>query len=673
MQTDLADAGIPQNTVYERAAWPHAVWRRVRATRPGPIGALGLLFVVCLVWLSLARIGLIAFNWDAVRGEPALWRVLLVGLRMDAIVVCQLFALPAMVFLLLPGTLLRRRLTVALLSGAATLLVFMELSTPNFMAEYDRRPDRIFFEYLRYPREVFGTLIQEYWWQFPLVACLTAIAAWWFARVCNRLFAHADRSWATRVAVFPLIAILLFVGARSTFGHRPANASTAAYSANRVVNELGLSSTYSLLSAIYMMRHEADASRLYPSMDFAEALRRVRRYMEPDAAFKSAVIPTLHTSVAARDSTRPPNVVIFVLESVGAEFVGSLGGLPLTPNLDRLSREGVWFTEFYATGTRTVRGLEAIVTGFPPTAAQSVLKLPAAQHEFFTLASLLKRQGYGTEFVYGGEANFDNMGKFFRENGFERVVEQRDYDAPVMLGSWGVSDEDLVAKAHKTFLGYGERPFFALLLSTSNHAPFEFPDGRIDLYESPAATRHNAVKYTDYAVGKLFELAREAAYFDNTIFVIVADHDARVFGADLVPVDRFRIPCLMIGPGVPARRETRIASQIDLAPTLVGLLGIEAEHPMIGRNVLSTDSSAASVPGRAIMQYGDANGFRVGDKVVIHQPQRPPRTFRYANGRLLSAVDDVELQRDALAHLVWADRTYRERLYRLALPEPRSR
>jgi len=357
------------------------------------------------------------------------------------------------------------------------------------------------------------------------------------------------------------------------------------------------------------------------------------------------------------------------MESLGAPFVGKLGGLPLTPNLDRLADEGLWFTQLYATGTRTVRGLEAVVAGFPPTAAPSVLKLPLAQHNFFTLAQALKAKGYATEFIYGGVTNFDNMGLFFRENGFDRIIEQRDFDNPVLLGTWGVCDEDLVTKAHETFLAHGDQPFFALLLTTSNHVPFEFPPGRIEPYEQPAATRSNAVKYTDYAIGRLFELARRAPYFERTIFLVVADHDARVYGADLVPVEHFQIPGLIVGPGVPRREERRIASQIDLAPTLLGLAGIDVAHPMIGRDLLALP---AHEPGRALMQYGDANGFLVKNKIAIHQPGHAARTFAFIDGHLKPTEHDVELERDALAHLLWAERTYRERRYRLPRQDVRS-
>jgi len=637
--------------------------------KAGPLGLIVSLFLICLAWLSLSRLGLALLHWDRLRDVPDVWRLFPIGVRMDTILLCQLFALPASLYLLLPGKTARERITVTLLTAFAAFIVHMELSTPSFLAEYDNRPDRIYYEYLLYPREVFGTLLKTYPLQLTVVALLVGALGYGFWHLAWRRARRADTwSWSRRAMVFPLVAVMLFLGIRSSLGHRPANMSTAAFSNNHLANELAVNSTYSLFNAIYLTTKEVSAEKLYRGgagqpMNWSETLARVRKYSAaPTGAFTNSDIPTLHTQIPLAKQARPPNLVIVLMESLGADFVGALGGLPLTPNIDALADQGLWFTHLYATGTRTVRGLEAVVTGFPPTAAPSVLKLPASQRGFYSLARTLKEQGYATEFIYGGVSNFDNMGKFFLENGFDRVIEQADFANPALLGTWGVSDEDLAIKAHETFLAHGDQPFFALLLTTSNHQPFEFPAGRIEPYEQPVATRNNAVKYTDYAIGKLLAAARTAPYFDRTVFMIVADHDARVFGADLVPVKRFHIPGVILGPGVPKRHEARIVSQIDLAPTLLGLLGIESAHPMPGRDVLRLP---AADPGRALMQYGDANAFMAGNRVAIHMPNQAARTFEYRDGALTPAASDTELERDALAHLLWADRTYREKRYRL--------
>lgn len=633
----------------------------------GPSAVILACLLLGMLWLSACRLLFYAVQHERLADLQQSWALLLVGMRMDSVTLCYLLLLPTLVLFILPISRLRSVVVGVLLTVITALVVYMEVATLPFMQEYDSRPNRIFFEYLVYPREVFSTLFKDYLVVLVFGTLLVLVLTFFASRFYQARLQQVSRwrYWHQLLAL-PVVFLLLALGARGTLEHRPVNISTAAFSGNRLANELALNSTYSLLYAVYNIKHETDTDSLYGEMPWEEVLDRVQRYTtRPDSAFDDPQIPTLHLQDLVRVDATPPNLVIFVQESLGARFVGSLGGLPLTPNLDRLSHEGLFFTQLYATGTRTVRGLEALSAGFPPTAAPSVLKLSLAQKDFFTIAELLKTRGYTSDFIYGGVSNFDNMGGFFLGNGFDRVVDQDEFESPVFLGTWGVSDEDLVNKANEVFKAHGKQPFFALMLSTSNHTPFEFPPGRVELYEQPASTRHNAMKYADYAIGRLFELAKQEAYYQNTIFLVVADHDTRVDGPDLVPIDRFHIPGLIIGPGVPKRHYTGLASQIDLLPTALHLMGIESRHPMIGRDLFHVP---ANDPGRTMMQYGLINAFRVGNKVVIHQPKGEPRTFEYRDGHLLPMPENVELERDALAHLLWAAESYNRRLYRL--PEP---
>ena len=643
----------------------------VRRILTNPVGTWALFFALALVTLAASRLGLLAWQWDRVAGVNHLARVFTRGLRLDVVLLCYLCAVPLLLHLALPPSNLRRRLAAILLTAAGSLLIFMELVTPEFMKEFDNRPDRLFFEYLDHPREVFGMLWHHH--RFALLGIPPAVAAliwgqwrgWqaWLAR-------ETPWQWRYRLAAAPVLMVLLFVGARG-LDHRPLNLSHAAFSSNRLANELVPNSTYSLLYAAYARRNETDVGRMYGRMRWPEVLERVRKYMRvPAAGFSDTAIPTLHRAQATARSGRKLNLVILLEESLGAGFVGSLGGLPLTPNIDRLSQQGWSFTRLYATGTRTARGMEAMAAGFPPTPAPAVLKLPRAQGGFFTLGELLRRQGYATEFIYGGVANFDNMRGFYLANGFDRVIEQQDFETPVFLGDWGVSDEDWVNKAHETFVAHGDEPFFAVMLSTTNHDPFEFPTGRIEPYEEPLFTRNNAVKYSDFAIGRFFELARTAPYFEHTIFVVVADHDARVFGADLVPVEHFRIPGVILGPGVPVRRDERVTSQLDLGPTLVHLLGLRVEHPMIGRDLLALPKDDR---GLALMQYDNQHGFRYGDRLVVHQEGQPASLFAVGpDDQLKPAPVDAELVRDALAHALWPGEAYNHRMYRLPDAAPQG-
>jgi len=632
-----------------------------------PVGTCVLFFAAALAALALSRAGLLAWQWDRVQDVPNLLRIFTLGFRLDLVLLCYLASGPLLLHMVLPPSALRTRLTAGLLTAVGTLLLFMEAATPEFFGEYDNRPDRLFFEYLDHPREVFGMLWAHHRAVLLAVPPLVALAAWAQWRGW-RHWSGVEQAWGGRGRAAAAVAALAlsFIGARG-LDHRPLNLSHAAFSANRVANELVPNSTYTVLYAAYSRRNEMDVGGLYGRMPWPEVLARVRHYMRvPESGFTHHGLLTLHRTRVAPSTGPPLNLVIVVEESLGAGFVGHLGGLPLTPNLDRLAVQGWAFTRLYATGTRTSRGLEALEAGFPPTPAPAALKLPRAQEDFFTLAGLLRRRGYATEFIYGGVANFDNMRGFGLANGFDRVIEQEHFEDPVFLGSWGVSDEDLMAKAHDTFVAHGDRPFFAVLLSTTNHDPFEFPEGRIEPYEAPLFTRHNAMKYADYAIGKLFELARAAPYFERTIFLVVADHDARVYGADFVPVVHFRIPGVIVGPGVPARRDTRVASQLDLGPTLLHLLGIPDEHPMIGRDLLALPADDA---GLALMQFDDQHGFRYGDRLVVHQPGRPALHFTLGpQDQIEPAPPDEELERDALAHALWPAETYNRGLYRLPAP-----
>ena len=642
--------------------------RRVLAN---PLGTWALFFVATLLVLALARAGLLAWRWDEVQDVEGLWRIFTLGVRLDLVLLCYLAALPWLAHLALPHSAGRARLAAVLLTFIGSFVLFMELATPEFMTEFDNRPDRLFFEYLEHPREVFAMLWHHHRLALFVVVPLFVLAAWGQWHAWNRWLALEQAwPWMRRAAVAPLLVAALFVGARG-LDHRPLNLSHAAFSGNRLANELPPSSAYTLLYAAYSRRHETDVWRQYGRMEWPEVLARVRKHMRvPPEDFTDEAVPTLHRTRVEPRAGPPLNLVVMLQESLGAGFVGTLGGLPLTPNLDRLYEQGWGFTRLYATGTRTARGMEAMASGFPPTPAPAVLKLPRAGGKFFTLAALLGRKGYTSDFIYGGVANFDNMRGFYLANGFDRVIEQKDFKDPVLLGSWGVSDEDWVAKAHETFLAHGDKPFYALMLSTSNHDPFEYPLGRIEPYEQPDFTRHNAMKYADYAIGKFFELARSAPYFERTIFVVVADHDARVYGADLVPVQHFRIPGVILGPGVAPRRDARVTSQLDLGPTLLHLLGIADPQPMIGRDLLALPPDD---PGLALMQFDNQHGFRLGDRLVVHQPGLEAQHFAIGpDDALTPAPADAELARDALAHALWPAETYNRQLYRLppAAPDP---
>ncbi len=623
---------------------------------------------MCLLMLS--RIGLALWHLDRVNDSSGWLSILFNGLRIDLATLSSLLVVPAFLSCFFAGNttsgkawLFFVRIWIVL---GLWLLVYMELATPPFIMEYDVRPNRLFVEYLKYPAEVFGMLWSGYKLEL-LIGLLGSIASIYFGW---RFSKHAVSGltfpkWYWRPVWALMILIIAVMGARSTFEHRPLNPAMVAFSTDPLMNDLVLNSTYSLMFAIKQMQDEANAAKYYGEMPEQEIISQLRQStsIKPEL-FISETTPTLSKHIASYQG-KPKNLVILLQESLGARYVGGLGGLPLTPNIDNLISENWNFTRMYATGTRSVRGIEAVITGFSPTPGRAVVKLGKSQSDFFTIAELLKRKGYATQFIYGGESHFDNMKSFFLGNGFTNIQDFPTFEKPEFVGSWGASDGDLYNKAHQQFQQFSkqDKPFFSLVFSSSNHSPFEFPDGKIELYNQPKQTRENAAKYSDYAIGEFFKLAKASDYWDNTIFIVVADHDSRATGNQLVPIDHYRIPAVIIGKDIPVKSDSRLASQIDIPPTLLSLMGINSLNPMIGNDLTQ---KIEPVKLRAMMQYFKNFAWMNNeDDVVVFQPGKQPQGFHYSQDAKKLTKQDVtnDLIKTAKANALWGSHAYNKGLY----------
>jgi phosphoglycerol transferase MdoB-like AlkP superfamily enzyme len=290
------------------------------------------------------------------------------------------------------------------------------------------------------------------------------------------------------------------------------------------------------------------------------------------------------------------NVVIIVEESFGAEFIGAYGDTRrLTPEFDQLAQQGMLFTQTWATGTRTVRGLEAITLSFPPIPSESVIKRPENEN-MANWGKIMQEYGYQSSFLYGGYGYFDNMNYFYAHNGFV-VHDRNDINSPKFTNIWGVSDEDLFRHAILYYdqLQTQQIPFFSIVMTTSNHKPFTFPTG-IPNVPPKGGGREAGIRYADYALGKFFSEVKHHDWFQNTLFVVVADHGARVYGKSEIPLYSYRIPLLFLSlKHITPTRVDRAISQIDIAPTVLGLLGLAYEAPFFGQNVLQLPSDQPSV------------------------------------------------------------------------------
>ncbi|SUB25896.1 LTA synthase family protein [Avibacterium gallinarum] len=644
--------------------------------RLGAFSPIFIFFCINLIILSISRLLLGIWQADRISAVEGWLPLFLQGIRIDVASLCWLFALPILLTCFLAGSGSVGRLVNGfvrvwlVLSGV--FIIFMEIATPAFIETYDFRPNRLFVEYLVNPKEVFTMLANGHILALILTPILTALFAYGFWRLSANLWKNVSYpKWYWRPVVFLLVGALTFIGARSSFQHRGINPAMVAFSSDPLVNSLVLNSSYSVMFAIQQMKDEDRSSEIYGKMPLDEVVATLKQVRgRPASDYISDSLPTMTKNVASYQG-KPKNLVIILEESLGAQFVQTLGGKPLSPHFDELAKEGWLFENLYATGTRSVRGIEAVTAGFTPTPARSVVKLSGSQNNFFTIADFLKQQGYQTSFIYGGEKHFDNMASFFYGNGFETIIDEKDYKNPRFTATWGVSDEDLFAKANEQFSQWqtSGKPFFSLVFTSSNHDPFEFPDGKIELYEQPKQTRNNAAKYADYALGYFFQLAKKSNYWQDTVFLVIADHDSRVNGSTLVPIKHFHIPALILGEGIAPRRDNRLVSQIDMPTTLLSLIGASGNYPMLGYDLTQPQD-----PNRALMQFDRTMAYRKGDDVAILQQNQPVQGFRYdaQAGKLIPAEIPEAMKKEALAYALWGSYAYKQKLYR-TMPATKSK
>ncbi len=619
-------------------------------------------YLAMLALFFVGRLGLFLWQYERfAQSDVNYWLSFLYGAKMDTMVASMLLVIPLIVLSFTP--VFMAKLANGFLRFyfllVFVLIIYMENATFPFFGEYDVRPNFKFVEYLEYPVEVFNMLLADFKLPLSIAFGMIGLFVWFFWRYTKESFISVLQiAWWRRAVWFLPIALLLFIGIRSSFGHRAANISDAMYSSNRIVNEITKNSLYSVGYSVYANnKYASKAIKYYGEMSVDEALLRMTKALKIEGNDLQSSSPFKRLEKTHFPSPKKKNLVIFLQESLGYQFVTS----EITPHLLSLKGESLWFSEAYSNGTRSVRGIAGITSGFLAVPGKGVVKRTKSQHDFFTFSSLLKPLGYHTMFLYGGEARFDNMRSWFLGNGFDEIVEQKDYKNPAYVATWGVSDEDLVRKANERFSALYEQkqPFAALMFSSSNHSPFDIPPGRIEEVKKGQNCVENAIKYADYAIGEFFKEAKRLPYYQDTIFVVVADHNIRVYGDDVVPVNMFHIPALILGEGVEPREYTRLASQPDILATALDYLGQDLRYPVLGKSIFSDSKADLS-----LMQFNENYALRVGDKVAVVRPRHEPQTFRYENQRLVETAHDRELERDALAFVIGLNHLYDKQLFR---------
>ena len=622
-------------------------------------------YLLLLAIFTIGRAVIFFYYFDRFEGaEVSVWLAFLYGLRMDTIAASILLLLPAIILHTSPvrmavfsNQFLRVYLLIVFL-----VAIYMENATLPFIDEYDVRPNVIFINYLKYPKEVLTTIWAVYKTELFIAFTMMGLAAYWFWRSPKTdMTALLQIPLYKRLLLLVPVFLVLALGIRSSFGHRPANPSDAVFSSNRLLNEVSKNTLHSVAYAAYSEARHGGSAKKYGKMDEIEAFQRVSRRLQIESS-QQTPFRRVESSHFKRD--KPKNLVILLQESLGAQFVQALGGRPgITPHINALSKEGVFFTKLYSNGTRSIRGIAGTVAGFLATPGKGVVKRNLSQENFFTVAQLLRSEGYKSSFFYGGESRFDNMKSWFSGNGFDEIFDEETFSETDYHGTWGVDDATVVTRANAYYkqLHENRQRFVSVIFSTTNHTPFDFPDGKIELVEGVAKKSvENAIKYADYAIGKFISLAKESGYYDDTVFLIIADHNVRVYGDDVIPVDMFRIPGLILGGGIQPVAIDALSTQPDALATALDLTGGDYAYPILGKSVFSDNKSEI-----ALLQYHEIYGLRNRDEIAVIQPGIPAETYKIDDDdHLTHGEHNVELEKDVEAYIKTLDWLYQKQLYR---------
>ena len=501
------------------------------------------------------------------------------------------------------------------------VIIFSIFSEGVFWEEFHTRFNFIAIDYLIYTTEVVRNIIESY----PvgkLVCAILLLVAVIFRLTYKKIITNKDQNFSYGGVIGAvMLAAISFVTIDSS--------KVTQISNNNYVNEIAGNGIYQLFSAYF--NNQIDYDKLYATRDVKELFVDLKKNIskqEPNSKFLSDDEFDISREIkgANKGGEKKYNIILISIESLSADYMTPFGNKDnITPNLDQLAKEGLFFTNLKATGTRTVRGLEALSLSVPPTPGNSIVRRPHNEN-LFNISSPLIDRGYEAKFLYGGAGYFDNMNYFFGNNGFQIV--DRGYfarDEISFENAWGVADEDLFDKTIKEAdQSYAKgKPFLNFVMTTSNHRPFTYPAGKIDI--EPKTGRNGAVKYTDYAIGKLIEKSKKKEWFNNTIFIFVADHCAGSAGNTDIPLWRYQIPAIFYAPHIiKPRIFDKNVSQIDIAPTALGLLNLSYKSKFFGIDVLSNEKTINQ--HSFVSTYANVGYFQE-NKLYLLKPKKEKKAF----------------------------------------------
>jgi len=627
-------------------------------------GGILLLYLVFIAISFISRIVLLLMSFAAVSHNPLniLWSYG-AGLLMDT-VTYSYFMIPFVLFLTfisdrIFNSSIHKWVANIIYFIIFYILLFNGVSEYFFWQEFGVRYNFIAVDYLVYTTEVLANIKESYPLPLLISAILTADIILTYFVVKKNFLTTSLKSKSklkSRLQIglgLLILPVLSFILVKNT---------TVEITKNRYNNELAKNGIHSLFAAF--LNNELDYETFYATQNNEENFRQLHTLLKSENSRYLSDKPfDISRQITNSGEEKRYNVVFIIVESLSGEFLSYKGSKlgKITPILDAIADSSLFFTNLYAIGTRTVYGLEAATLAAPPKPGQSIIKRPDNEN-MFSVGQIFKERGYSLKFIYGGYGYFDNMNYFFSDNGYQ-IVDRSDLkkDEITFANAWGVCDQDLfnrtLKECDKSFAG-GQQ-FMNLVMTTSNHRPFTYPDGVIDI---PSHTgRAGGVKYFDYAIGEFIRKASEKSWFKNTLFVILADHCAGSAGQAELPFMEYQIPFIIYNPGlIHPQQISKLCSQIDVAPTLLGVMNWTYKTKFFGKDIVKM----APDEERAFISNYQKLGFIKNNDLTILSPQQKITHYKIntQTGEMKVEPIDPENEKETIIYYQSANYVYKNKL-----------
>ena len=479
----------------------------------------------------------------------------------------------------------------------STTIIILDI---GFYQEYFTRINYLTFEYLEFADTILSTIYH----QFPynlLIALIPVLIFLEIKLIHKKLKIISIPTFSNMshwISSTFITLIILTIMVRGGIQSKPLNFSHSNISQYRFANQLVINPIWNLAYSYKSALKEKSTSRMASiPISIEESLKIARNKIDGEnSILLMDDFPLLRETSSEKNESKF-NVVIILMESFAGKYVGSLGNNKhVTPEFDKLTKEGVLYRKMFATGSRTNRGMTGTLLSFPAVPRfESIFKDVSINQDFSSLAMVLKQRSYSSSFIFSGNLEYDNMKGFLSTQGYDQFYGEKEFDDDAFSTSWGVSDEDLFNKSLE-ILSTQSEPFFSTILTMSNHPPYLYPKSaafeRIEINDQNES-RLNAFKYSDWALGNFISEFKRLPLYERTIFVILGDHG---FISDdynqntSIELASYHIPCLVIAPGLTPGINNRIASQVDIIPTILDLLGGSFIHHSWGKSLLSPPS-----------------------------------------------------------------------------------